>query len=253
MAKYVIDSNNAASVSTNSEITFIIRTNRASGQVFYLGQDVNDDTGTFIAGQMVNGTFGVDVRLGGKKVHHVVGTQKVNDNIAHVVTVNREGNNIGLYVDGKHDGDINIASPFEHPLLVDHFMLGNNKSVEEKEVFKGTLQDVRVNGNPVLLSQTQPSFLQQPLFGTLIDNNNLLEGTVSDAICSVQSPCIHGSCTETFNDYECACDKGYMGRDCESIDYCSTSPCPLNAQCINTHGGFVCKSLITVVTCIIKN
>ncbi|CAD5234684.1 unnamed protein product [Bursaphelenchus xylophilus] len=252
LAEYAGDKNNLGELTKETEISFIIRTNRDLGQVFYLGQTSDDDTTTFLNGRLSNGTVKVDVRLGGRKVYSIKGNTIVNDNEPHVVTVGRNGNQIDLFVDGKLDESLKIDRPFEHPLLIDRLVLGGNSTqigeTEEKEIFKGTLQDVRINGNPLILSKRQPDFIKDPLFLTLIDAQNLLEGTVSDEICMKLTPCVHGECTDTFNDYECKCEPGYMGKNCDLKDYCSAQPCPLNAQCINTHGGYVCKSPSTFAT-----
>ena len=44
--------------------------------------------------------------------------------------------------------------------------------------------------------------------------------------CSVQ-PCVHGACTDQIGQYECTCDPGWSGQDCDvDIDECATlSPC----------------------------
>ena len=28
-------------------------------------------------------------------------------------------------------------------------------------------------------------------------------------------PCVHGSCKDGINDYNCICNSGYTGKDCE--------------------------------------
>lgn len=71
-------------------------------------------------------------------------------------------------MDGKQDSVLDLKRPFEHPLLVDRLVLGGEHSL------KGTLQDVRVNGEPLLLGPDAPAFLRQPLFGLLLNSTHLL-------------------------------------------------------------------------------
>ncbi|CAD5229282.1 unnamed protein product [Bursaphelenchus okinawaensis] len=250
LAEYVGDADTSGRLSKATDVSFIIRTNRDVGQVFYLGQTSDDDTATFLSGRLANGSFEVDSRLGGRKVFALKGNTVIADNENHIVTVERRGNTVELYVDGKIDGSLKIDRPFEHPLLVDKFILGGNMSQYDNDtsIFKGTLQDVRINGDSVILNKHESELARSSLPMTMVENQNLLEGTVSDEICATSTPCVNGRCTDTFNDFECECSAGYMGKKCDMRDYCSTQPCPTNSECLNTHGGYVCKSPATFAT-----
>jgi hypothetical protein len=54
------------------------------------------------------------------------------------------------------------------------------------------------------------------------------------------NPCVHGSCAADGDAYECACDDGYDGDDCEiDIDDCEGDPCT-NGECVDAVAGFQC-------------
>ena len=50
-------------------------------------------------------------------------------------------------------------------------------------------------------------------------------------------PCIHGNCTDMINDYSCACFKGYGGTDCEQVwNQCLAFPCKNSGNCTALSG-----------------
>jgi hypothetical protein len=54
------------------------------------------------------------------------------------------------------------------------------------------------------------------------------------------NPCVHGSCAADGDAYDCACDDGYDGDDCEiDIDDCEGDPCT-NGECVDAVAGFQC-------------
>lgn len=127
------------------------------------------------------------------------------------------------------------------------------------EIFKGTLQDLRINER--FLPFFEDSFLNVDkivLFRTrkLSERNLLavcffyfsiknfiLQGTISDDICTERSPCQNNAvCHNTFNDFVCKCIYGWIGLNCAEKDYCNDERiCPQGSVCVNTNGGFVCK------------
>uniref|UniRef100_A0A1I7Y5M3 EGF-like domain-containing protein n=1 Tax=Steinernema glaseri TaxID=37863 RepID=A0A1I7Y5M3_9BILA len=169
------------------------------------------------------------------------GVAIVNDNKPHLVELRRYNNQLKVLVDEREDSQFTIDRPFNHPLLADQVLVGSDES---GRFFKGSLQDVRVNDKNLLLQENMPSFQVEP-FGQVVSRKKLLKGTVSDDVCTDIIPCVHGTCQNTFNDYECQCNRGWMGRNCEVKDFCVDSQCPEHASCVNTHGGFICKSTAT--------
>ncbi|XP_062612220.1 uncharacterized protein LOC134274009 [Saccostrea cucullata] len=57
------------------------------------------------------------------------------------------------------------------------------------------------------------------------------------------SPCIHGNCSDHLNHFTCHCQDGYTGRICETdIDECSSSPC-IFGTCTDHVNSYVCDCL----------
>jgi protein crumbs len=246
---YSIKPDISNSLASTTEFSFLVRTNKQNGQIFYIGgQNLDDDTNTFISCDVQNGTLSLKSRLGGKTVQQIRGRRKIDDNLPHLVEIRRKDNNFTMNLDNVKEGNLVITRPFAHPLIVDRIVLGDAQSnqTENSTLFKGTLQDVRVNDLNLPLGESSPSFLKpNQTIGNQLIRQNLLMGTVSDDLCA-EKPCLRGTCENTFNDYVCTCQKGYMGKNCNLIDYCSSSPCASGiAQCVNTHGGYICKAPAT--------
>ncbi|KAI3420835.1 hypothetical protein GPALN_014454 [Globodera pallida] len=111
-------------------------------------------------------------------------------------------------------------------------------------------QDLRVNDRLVpFFNHLEDKLLPRvPLFGHKLADQNLLQGTVSDDVCAThasQKPCgTHGTCVNTFNNFECRCTSGWMGLRCKQRDFCGNSTngttkfCPEGTECQNVQGGF---------------
>ncbi|KAK0403298.1 hypothetical protein QR680_016845 [Steinernema hermaphroditum] len=231
-----------AALKQRTDVSFLLRTNARDGSIVYLGEK-GDDVATFVSLELINGRIVAKSRLGGKRIMETEGGAVVNDNKAHLIELRRYNNNLKVFVDEKEDSQFTIDRPFNHPLLADQVLLGSDENGNSR-FLKGSLQDVRVNDKNVLLQENRPSFQVEP-FGQVLSRKNLLKGTISDDVCADVIPCMHGTCQNTFNDYECQCNRGWMGRNCEVKDFCVDHQCPEYATCLNTHGGFVCKSTAT--------
>lgn len=142
---YSLQPDTANSLASNTEFSFLVRTNKPEGQIFYIGQNGEDDTSTFISCGLQNGTVALDSRLGGKRVQKSRGRRRIDDNIQHLVEVKRRDNNFTIYVDGSKDGEILITRPFAHPLIVDRVALGGENpqlsfNQSDESLFKGKLE-----------------------------------------------------------------------------------------------------------------
>ncbi|KAI6209562.1 Calcium binding EGF domain-containing protein [Aphelenchoides besseyi] len=241
-----VEPSNAQPLISQTHLSFRLRTNKPDGQLLQIGQTGDENTNTYISCALKNGVVELETRLAGWKVARARGVRRVDDNQPHYVDIQRQGNRINLTVDQMPDGELIIESPFTHPLFVDRLVLGNHDlNTSDSQLFKGTLQDVRVNDMPVLMELSPPDFLKQPTFGNHLSDQNTMSGTVSDDVCAKLEPCKHGKCVNTFNEYECKCEKGWFGSNCNLVDHCSQSPCPQSSNCENVFGGYVCKSPAT--------
>jgi hypothetical protein len=157
---------------------------------------------------------------------------------------------IKVMVDDEQDSGLSVNRPFAHPLLADLLLIGSGKTNTTAH-YKGTLQDVRINGRLVPIAPGNESSGQLQRLGEMAAMENLLVGTVSDDVCGELKPCgKKGECENTFNDYKCRCHAGWIGVRCDERDFCSRvgstnksgSVCPPSTECRNSHGGFVCES-----------
>ncbi|XGW35519.1 hypothetical protein V3C99_019053 [Haemonchus contortus] len=231
-------------------IQVILRSNQPNGTVVFLGE-TGDELATFISLSLVDGHVVVRSRAGGKSVHELKSHRLVTDNKDHIIRVRRQRRHIKLEIDEILDSEGTIQSRFDHPLFAERLQLSSSRNVTEdaftnKKAFKGSLQDIRVNEKSVVLHE--PASFSVERLGNVANLENVLEGTISDDVCSMSEQCVHGSCFNTFNDFECRCEKGYFGRRCERKDHCLDSPCPNGGECENVGDGFLCTSPVTIKT-----
>ncbi|XP_077506591.1 cell polarity complex component crumbs [Amblyomma americanum] len=123
-------------------------------------------------------------------------------------------------------------------------------SVGNIDAFKGVLQDLRLNGQPVpLLKSDDPSsaassgnFIAEPVQSFSVQN-----GVVGDDVCNGQEPpCRNGAtCKDIWNAYECLCPPSYRGKHCEELKPCVLNSCPNQSTCQDLEQGFECVSSAT--------
>ena len=250
IVEFSIDGNDSKSIRQKTDISFLFRTRNENGVLAFLGNrsDDEDSVGTFLSVEMVDGRTVVNGRLGGKRILTGRCETQVNDNKVHLLEIQRSDNDLRVKIDGKQEATLQFKHPFEHPLLADSLVLGDRTSIKQaafstptQTYFKGTLQDVRINGKSVILADDPPPFALET-FGQKQIDQNILEGTVSDDLCALMKPCSQGKCFNTFNDFECQCDAGWIGEKCDKKDFCVDKPCPMGSTCENSHGGYVCTS-----------
>ncbi|CAI4224934.1 unnamed protein product [Auanema sp. JU1783] len=235
---------------TETNIQFLLKTNKPSGSILYLGEAEADEVGTFTSVELVNGTISVRTRAGGKAVNVLTGRRSVIDSNEHLVRIERTQRHVKLFVDGIFESEGDITSRFDHPMFVEKLVIGSpdNETVKaftSTAYYKGSLQDIRVNDISAIL-ENEPAVNMDGI-GRIVQMENVQEGLVSDDICTAIQPCDHGTCYNTFNDYECVCQMGFFGKNCEQKDYCITSPCPADGTCQNVNGGFICTSSASLV------
>lgn len=64
------------------------------------------------------------------------------------------------------------------------------------------------------------------------------EHNINDCVGQCQNG---ATCIDLVSDYHCACVGGYMGRNCETdIDECESNPCRNGGECVDLVDGFRC-------------
>ncbi|WKY15617.1 hypothetical protein Q1695_000808 [Nippostrongylus brasiliensis] len=223
-------------------IQFIMRSSSPNGTILFLGE-VGDELATFISISIQEGHILVRSRAGGRTVHELKSRKRVDDNKDHVLSIRRQRRQVKLEVDGTLDSEGTMPSRFDHPLFAEILQLASGRNVTSDAFatsasFKGTLQDTRINEKSVVL-HSQPFFAVDQL-GHVTTQENVLEGMISDDVCAETEQCVHGECRNTFNDFECNCQKGFFGKRCERKDHCSNFPCPTEGDCENVGDGYIC-------------
>ncbi|XP_060077180.1 sushi, von Willebrand factor type A, EGF and pentraxin domain-containing protein 1-like [Ylistrum balloti] len=118
--------------------------------------------------------------------------------------------------------------------------------------FEGTISQLNVftESNPLV---TDRCF--NDATGDVVSWRSILNATMNDAFIQIPSvcddikecdsnPCIHGNCTDEYHRYQCQCDVGYTGSDCDvDIDDCDANSCQNNATCQDSVNNYTCQCL----------
>ncbi|XP_050423737.1 protein crumbs isoform X2 [Adelges cooleyi] len=120
--------------------------------------------------------------------------------------------------------------------------------------FKGIIQDVQIsNGSYIMVVEFYQLGVHKDLvvpkaFGTVSFNQEeVLEGILSDDACR-SNPCHNdGECSVTWNDFICKCPLGYKGKQCQEMEFCQLQDCPLGSECRNLNHGYECVANVTLV------
>uniref|UniRef100_A0A915E4J3 Uncharacterized protein n=1 Tax=Ditylenchus dipsaci TaxID=166011 RepID=A0A915E4J3_9BILA len=238
VVEYSLNAQDASLILMNTDISFLVRTKAKRATIFYLGNKEEDELATFLGAQIDQGCLKVNTRLGGNKVYSSKSATRIDDNKPHLVEISRLENEILIKIDSVTQPSIKVDRPFAHPLLADQLLIGgvgtDGKSVDPPS-FKGSLQDMRVNGQLVSLIGSPPP------------RHSNSAGSISDDVCTQLDPCSsNGTCSNTFNDFVCQCKAGWMGKLCDEQDFCSEADrCPPATTCVNSNKGFVCISTAT--------
>ena len=123
--------------------------------------------------------------------------------------------------------------------------------VEDITFFKGVIQDVQLsngsNANKIVklfeLDFAEEVIVEESLGD--VTTYGIKKGVVSDNTCRV-NPCQNnGECRVTWNAYVCECQPGYMGDNCDEIEYCFWNECPAGSYCNSLMDGHECVTNAT--------
>ncbi|XP_033732288.1 sushi, von Willebrand factor type A, EGF and pentraxin domain-containing protein 1-like isoform X2 [Pecten maximus] len=118
--------------------------------------------------------------------------------------------------------------------------------------FEGTISQLNVFTESVSLATERCS---NDVSGDVFGWRSVLNATMNDAFVQIpslcddvkecaSSPCIHGNCTDDYNGYQCQCDVGFTGSDCDiDIDDCEMNSCQNNATCQDSVNNYTCQCL----------
>uniref|UniRef100_A0A1I7XFL3 EGF-like domain-containing protein n=1 Tax=Heterorhabditis bacteriophora TaxID=37862 RepID=A0A1I7XFL3_HETBA len=106
-------------------------------------------------------------RAGRKAIHELISQKRIDDNEDHV-----------LYIDDVIESEGDIPSRFNHPMFIEKIQLGSSDAINKdafttSDYFKGSLQDIQVNGASIILHQ-HPKFEVDQL-GRVSKLQNVLE------------------------------------------------------------------------------
>ncbi|XP_064483474.1 protocadherin-like wing polarity protein stan [Ornithodoros turicata] len=151
---------------------------------------------------------------------------RVDDGKWHNVAVKWMAGEVRLTLDyGQHEVSRQLSVAIQG-LYVGKVSLGGLEEGGENR-FDGCIQDVRIG-------TSKEAWLRPAA------EENVRDGChVSDACLS--GPCPpHSTCVDTWGQYECRCDKGYVGEQC--VPVCSLLPCQGGATCTTSvREEFQCK------------
>lgn len=105
-------------------------------------------------------------------------------------------------------------------------------------VTTGTVYVANPSGLAALASPTMLTI--QATDGGLISTATL-SITVHDDPCTI-TPCQNGgTCNSTKDERNCSCSSGYIGDDCEKVNYCFVNYCQNNGNCTSLDSNYSCS------------
>ncbi|XP_043914307.1 protein crumbs homolog 1-like [Protopterus annectens] len=112
--------------------------------------------------------------------------------------------------------------------------------------FKGCLQDVRVNNHRMVLFPFKDENYSMPHESySLLNITGVKPSCISDDTCASR-PCSNGgTCTVTWNDFNCSCPINFTGKTCNERVWCESNPCPEDSKCQNVPFGYECLANAT--------
>ncbi|XP_030350666.1 protein crumbs homolog 1 isoform X4 [Strigops habroptila] len=219
-----------ATQNENLNISMFVRTRKSSGLLLAL----RNSTYLYVTVYLEGGKLTV-LALNSIKL---LGKHSMNDGNFYLVTLKIEPNKVELFQSSQNLGF--ISTPLLTIQSKDILYVGglpDNKETDENgRYFKGCIQDVRVNNQPLeFFPITNP--LKSPINRTLI---NVTQGCTGDNLCK-PNPCHSGGvCYSIWDDFTCTCPPNTVGKACEEVKWCELGSCPHEAQCQLVHQGFEC-------------
>ncbi|KAM4659927.1 protein crumbs homolog 1 [Amazona ochrocephala] len=229
-AAFPVDATQDATQNEKLNISMFVRTRKSSGLLLAL----RNSTYLYVRVYLEGGKLTV-LALNSIKL---LGKHSMNDGNFYLITLKIEPNKVELFQSSQYLGF--ISTPLLTIQSKDTLYIGglpDNKETDENgRYFKGCIQDVRVNNQPLeFFPITSP--LNSPINRTLI---NVSQGCTGDNLCK-SKPCHNGGvCYSIWDDFTCTCPPYTVGKSCEEVKWCELESCPHEAQCQLVHQGFEC-------------
>ncbi|XP_063224864.1 protein crumbs isoform X2 [Bacillus rossius redtenbacheri] len=269
IVKVVVNDQARKAIRNVMDVSMFIRTRQTKGDIFYMGTEpgsVPAISETLIVAEMDDGELVVRIQFNNSFESYNVPGVKLADGNNHLIQVVRNITLVEVKINGTEffrktvitSGQLNVQVLYLGgvPAVVRH----TRQAMESVAMrvyrptginFKGVIQDVEIsNGSHLMFVEFFPLQLEgvtMPSFGVVsFDADTVLEGVVSDDACQ-SNPCLHnGTCYVTWNDYGCACPRGYKGKMCHEMEFCQLQDCPEGSACRNLDDGYECIANITL-------
>lgn len=251
------------------DISMFIRTRQDAGDIFYLGSESSTQFDgkqekPYIRALLEHGELLVKIQFNGSEAY-AVGGVKLNEGNYHLIQVVRNVTLVQVKINGTEyfrktigaTGQSNVTVLYLGglPQTSRYSRQADGRQMEVQQSpqvnFKGIIQDVQIsNGSKTMVVEFYPltaTDIPEPIeFGTVtFDREKVLEGVVSDPVCS-SNPCFHnGTCHVTWNDFWCKCPRGYTGKMCQEMEFCQLQDCPTGSKCQNLDDGYECVANAT--------
>ncbi|RVE48443.1 hypothetical protein evm_006879 [Chilo suppressalis] len=208
------------------DISMFVRTRKPTGQIFYLGSLPREGSEqSQVSASLLGGELLVHLRFNHTHENYTVGGTRLDNGYLHLIEVVRNATLVQVKLNGTEYFRKSISAAKQLDAEV-----SNGVNVTIVEFF------------PLQV----PGLSLPPPFGQVrLDPSGVVPGVVSDDACASR-PCLHeAACKTTWNDYTCACPRGYKGKQCAEVEFCQLQGCPLNSHCRNLDAGYECVSNAT--------
>ncbi|XP_074465037.1 protein crumbs homolog 2 isoform X7 [Larus michahellis] len=225
------------SLGANFNISFFIRSRKPNGLLL----QITNETDPCLTIYLKNGKLKVEM----VSTHTVTFPENLVDGRRHLVALSFQGGIVGAH---QSDTYMELGQLVARPLLAGYDVyIGGHPNPDSTAMwggyFKGCLQDIQLNSHQIQFFQVENYSLPQELNRT--QNDNLVNGCISDDTCKSE-PCQNGGrCIVTWNDFHCSCPANFTGKFCEERVWCESDPCPEATTCIDVLAGYVCLANAT--------